>query len=332
MTFPLVSVCIPAYRRPLELREAVESVLAQDFDDLEVVIGDDSGDGSDEVARAVSAVRDSRVRYVRNPTRLGMAGNWTSTLNHARGRHRALLMDDDVLLPGFVSATAKVLEADPSVGIAFTNQYFNVDGERRLRSCALPGGRYEDCVGIILRHRPLVPVSAALMRTEVWEQVQPLPDLLNADLVMHLRAAEEGWAFFYVDEPLMTYRVHAGQLTGHEGRFRGDLASAWGLFEFKDAECEALRQSFLASALVARAATHLKAGEGTQAKSIAAEARALGCDLSTREAVVCVLARYHRMSPPVVWAWRRLLQFPPVRRLWLDSVLPERNAGTRPAG
>lgn len=237
-----------------------------------------------------------------------MAGNWSSTLDSARGRYRALLMDDDVLLPGFLSETVQALEADPSVGIAFTDHYFDIAGERRPRGCSLPGGRHEDCVGIILRHRPLVAVSAALMRAEVWEQVRPLPDLLNADVVMHLRAAEAGWAFFYVDTPLMAYRVHAGQLTGQEARFRGDLVSAWDLVEFEDAECEALRHRILASALIARAATHLKAGEGEQAKATAARARALLPKLSPREAVIATLARNHSLSPPVVKTWRTMQQ------------------------
>lgn len=301
MSTPLVSVCIPAYGRPRELREALESVVCQDLDDLEVVVGDDSG----ELEPVVRSIGDHRIRYVRNKTRLGMAGNWSSTLDEARGRYRALLMDDDVLLPGFVSATVAALEADPSVGIAFTDHYFDIGGKLRPRNCTLDGGRHENAIPVILRHRPLVAVSAALMRSEVWEQVRPLPDLLNADLVMHLRAAEAGWAFYYVDTPLMAYRVHAGQLTSHEARFRGDLVSAWDLFEFQDAECESVRRQILASALVARSATHLKFGEGQLAKEAAARARALAPKLGLRETAIAGLARYHGLSGPVIWAWRK---------------------------
>lgn len=157
-------------------RECSEARL-RDFDDLEVIVGDDGGD-ADQV---VMAVGDPRVRYVRNEVPLGMAGNWGSALDTARGRYRALLMDDDVLL-----------EVDRSLGIAFTDHYFDIGGRLRSRGRTLPGGRHDNCVAAILRHRPLVAVSAALMRAEVWEQVRPLPDLLNADVIMHLRAAEAG--------------------------------------------------------------------------------------------------------------------------------------------
>lgn len=301
MSPPLVSICIPAYGRPRELGDALRSVVSQDYDSLEVVVGDDSGD-LEEVVRSVG---DARVRYIRNPVRLGMAGNWSSTLDNARGQYRGLLMDDDVLLPGFVSETVTVLEADSSVGIAFTDHYYAVDDVHHPRGCSLVGGRHENCVGIILRHRPLVAVSAALMRAEVWEQVRPLPNLLNADVVMHLRAAEAGWAFHYIDTPLMAYRVHTGQLTGQESRFRGDLVKAWDLFEFKDPEDEALRRRILASALVARAATHIKADEGALAIAAASRAYALVPTLSPREAVIARLASSPTLAPAAVWAWRR---------------------------
>lgn len=304
MTSPLVSICIPAYRRPRELREALLSVVGQDFHDLEVVVGDDSGDGED----VVLAIGDPRVRYIRNHTRLGMAGNWSSTLDHARGQYRALLMDDDVLLPGFLSKTVAALDANPAVGIAFTDHYFDVAGERRRRRCSLAGGYHENCIGIILRHRPLVAVSAALMRAEVWQHVRPLPDLLNADLVMHLRAAEAGWAFHYIDTPLMAYRVHTGQLTGDEARFRGDLVAAWDLFTFVNADDELLRRRILASALVARAATHLKAGEGRLAESAASRAETLVRRLGLRETVIAMLAHHHLLTPLVTATWRMLLR------------------------
>jgi glycosyltransferase involved in cell wall biosynthesis len=300
MSGPAVSVCIPAYGRPAELREALLSVTRQDFDDLEILVGDDSGD----LEHVVASLGDERIRYHQNPVRLGMARNWSSTLDRAGGRYRALLMDDDVLLPGFLSATVAALDADPAVGIAFTDHYLDRAGALERRSCALPAGRYDDCVGIILRHRPLVAVSAALMRAEVWEQVRPLPDLLNADLVMHLRAAQAGWAFAYIDEPLMAYRVHAGQLTSHEARFRGDLVKAWELFEFDNPDWERERRDFLAEALIALAATHVKAGERAEARTAIARARELGHRFSPREVLVAGFARLDSVADPLIWAWR----------------------------
>ena len=135
-----------------------------------------------------------------------MANNWNSLLDKARGRYLALLMDDDVLAPTFA---AKCLEGFSSaeVGISFANhRFFDDAGRWWVRECALPAGLHRTFLIKLLELRP-VAVSAAIMRREVWNQVRPLPDILTADLYMHAQAAAAGWSFFYVDEPLMSYRV-----------------------------------------------------------------------------------------------------------------------------
>ncbi len=93
---------------------------------------------------------------------------------------------------------------------------------------------------------------AALMRKEAWADSRPLPDLYTADIIMQIRIAQSGWAFYYIDAPLMAYRVHAGQLSGQEDRPRRDLVRAWELFEFADSECEAIRRRLLSGALYSR--------------------------------------------------------------------------------
>jgi glycosyltransferase involved in cell wall biosynthesis len=262
VTDPVVSICIPAYGRPRELRTAIASVLRQDWSSLELVVGDDSGD-LETVAREF---QDERVHYVRNPRRLGMAANWTNVLDRARGRFVGLLMDDDWLLPDFIGQCARQLASDASLGIAFTNHYFQYGNRVSARKCRLNQGRYNSFLLPLLLHKP-VAVSAALMRREVWAQVRPLPDLLSADLVMHIRTALTGWAFYYLATPLMVYRVHPGQLTASEFQFRDDGVRAWEMFEFGDADCERVRQQHLARALASRGASYLKHSDPEKARA-----------------------------------------------------------------
>lgn len=299
MTDPAVSVCIPAYGRPRELREAIISVLQQNFEDLEIVVGDDSG----ELEDMVRELGDGRIRYVRNPTRLGMAGNWSKVLDLARGRYLALLMDDDVWLHGFLDRTVGVLDADPQLGLVFTNHYLDRSSVRTVRHCPVAQGHHLDFVKTLMLQKP-VAVSAALMRKEAWRDARPLPDLYTADIVMQIRIAQAGWSFYYVDAPLMAYRVHAGQLSGQAERPRNDLVRAWELFEFPDPECEALRRRFLSSALLSRAANHLKAGRVFDARIDVSTARILARPDGTREALIAMVARHGRLCAPAVWSWK----------------------------
>lgn len=300
MTQPTVSICIPAYARPAELRAAIESVVSQDFEDLEVVVRDDSG-GLEPVVREVA---DARVRYFRNPVTLGMARNWNAVLDQARGTFVSLLMDDDRLLPGFVTSVLSVFQRDPTVQLVFTNHFFD-DGTRlQERRCGLPEGRYGEFLPSYLEYMP-VAVSAAMMRSDVWQQVRPLPDLKTADIVLHVRAALGGAVFYYLDRPLMIYGVHPGQLSAQE-QFREDVVDAWELFEFENVRCEQLRRRLLATALTSRAAAHLKRGWPDHARadiSRAAELdrRALGL----RGWVVQYLAKHPSLVPTAMRVLQR---------------------------
>src|ERR1035437_49115 len=81
---PAVSVCIPTFNGAAWLREAIESALAQDFSDLEVVVCDDAS--SDDTVALARQFRDERVRVVAYPDRVGMARNWNRSVLASKGR------------------------------------------------------------------------------------------------------------------------------------------------------------------------------------------------------------------------------------------------------
>ena len=82
---PLVSVGVPTYNREHRLRRAVESILAQDYPHVEVVISDNaSADGTQAWCEELCR-RDSRVRYVRQPRNAGLISNYAEVFRHSRG-------------------------------------------------------------------------------------------------------------------------------------------------------------------------------------------------------------------------------------------------------
>jgi len=295
---PRVSICIPAYARPAELRQAIESVVGQGFGDVEVVVGDDSGD----LQPIVEAISDARVRYFRNPERLGMAGNWNAVLDRARGDLLGLLMDDDRLCAGFLEQVVGRFDADPGVGIVFTDHYFDAGRGLERRRCELPGGRYEHFLAPLIRHKP-VSVSAAVMRREVWRELRPASDLHTADIVMHMKAAEAGVVFEYIDEPLMIYRSQHDQLTA-DIRFRDHDVRAWELFEFAEPEAERLRRERLSRALATRASMHLRAGRSAEATADVGRAAGLG-RLGARGRTIRFLAGHPGLGPIALRALSR---------------------------
>ena len=283
-----VSICIPAFARPEELRQAIASALNQTVPASEILIGDDSRD----LRPIVAEFDDPRLVYIENDSRLGMAKNWNSLLDRARGRYLALLMDDDVLAPTFLESCLAGFSSS-EVGVSFSNHYFvNSRGEKWVRNCRLSHGLHHDFLIDLLRMRP-VAVSAAIMRREVWAQVRPLPHILTADLYMHASIAAAGWSFYYVDKPLMFYRVHDGQLSGDKTRFRDDGVRLWELLKFDSTEAEAIRKRALARALISRAGARLQRNEIQDARGDLLQARRadLAATLTPRSIGVALLSR-----------------------------------------
>jgi hypothetical protein len=295
-----ISIGIPAYARPRELQRAIRSVLDQGIADVEVVVGDDSGD----LEAVVRSVDDPRLVYVRNETRLGMAGNWTSVLDRCSSPLIGLLMDDDRLLPGFLGAVLGRFAAAPDLGVVFTDHVFTDDVRTWPRRCRLEDGRYDDFLLPLLQHRP-VAVSAAVMRREVWAQVRPLPDLLTADMVMHIRMCLSGFAFSYVGQPLMAYAVHPDQQSATSPRFRQDQVSAWDMFSFEDRRAERLRRHHVARARVSVAAAELREGRFEDARLTLAVARRLGpVAMGPGGVLLDVVARHPAVAQRLLAGWR----------------------------
>ena len=107
---PAVSVGLPVFNGETFLEVAIASVLAQTFDDLELIICDNaSTDRTAEICRDYAA-RDSRVRYFRNPHNLGAAPNYNLAFSHARGRYFKWLAHDDRITPSYLAKTVRVLD------------------------------------------------------------------------------------------------------------------------------------------------------------------------------------------------------------------------------
>lgn len=116
---PLVSVGIPVRNGDAHLAEALQSILRQDYRNLEILISDNaSTDGTLEICRTF-AERDSRIRYWRLPESVEVVANFRRVLLEARGAYFTWLAHDDLLLsPDYVSTIVSFLEGNTDVVLA----------------------------------------------------------------------------------------------------------------------------------------------------------------------------------------------------------------------
>ncbi len=114
----LVSICIPAYKQPLLLKKAIESVLIQSYTNYEIIVSDDTPDES--VKKVIEEFNEPKICYFKNEEPLGSPENWNNAIHQAKGNYIKVLHHDDHFtskesLQKFVFA----LENEPTASLAF---------------------------------------------------------------------------------------------------------------------------------------------------------------------------------------------------------------------
>ena len=204
MPEPVVSVIIPAHNMAATLATAVRSVLAQTFQNFEIIIIDDGS--TDDLADALTPFDDPPMRLLTHDRRRGAAAARNTGIAAARGDYVAFLDADDEWLPAKLAKQLAVMATAPPKAHASTTAFFY-----HLPSRPKPEQRVIDG-NLPLRKRllwgcDLSPGSTLLVRRECFEQIglfdTSMPRLEDWDWLLRYSARYE---MTYLNEPLA--RVH----------------------------------------------------------------------------------------------------------------------------
>jgi glycosyltransferase involved in cell wall biosynthesis len=196
MTAPLVSVVVPVYDAAGFLREALDSVLAQDYDPFEVIVVDDgSTDGSGAIAQSYPAVQ-----YLHQENQ-GPAAARNAGIAAARGELVAFADADDVQLPTRLSVQAGYLIEHPEIDATLARQVWITPPPG-----AVPDVVWGDLDGIpamtmVVRRRTLTELGGFDPRLRGPE---------DTDLLIRMR--EGGHRFVVLPEVVMRRRYHGQNL------------------------------------------------------------------------------------------------------------------------
>lgn len=219
---PLFSVVIPTYNRAGRLGRTIESVLAQSFDDYEMLIMDDGS--TDDTAAQVKVYRDSRIRYDWTPNSGGPAAPRNRGIDRAKGGWIAFLDADDLWHPQKLETVAGVIAHMPEVAAVCHNEYRHDEstGERRL----LCHGPYEeDFYRVMLIQGNRVSTSAVVVRREFLNRCELRFNTAEEyaiveDYDLWLRIALHGGRFYFIDTPLGEYMIENDNLTSNFKRYQ----------------------------------------------------------------------------------------------------------------
>lgn len=209
---PLVSVLMAAYNAEAYVAASIESILNQSLSSFELIVSDDcSTDRTWEIAQGY-AEGDVRVRVVKTPRNLGIAGNRNSLVGLAQADFIAWQDADDVSLPERLAIQLDVMNADPSIGICGGGLQFFSDkrGDFSKRLYATDDATLRK---MIFRYSP-VAQPAAMIRREVFRKVGHYDLRLPPaeDIDMSFRIGEH-WKFANVASVVVRYREHPNSAT-----------------------------------------------------------------------------------------------------------------------
>nr|WP_246733235.1 glycosyltransferase [Methylobacterium sp. BTF04] len=234
---PMVSVLVKTYNHAAYVRQTIESVLDQSFQDFEIVVTDDGS--TDGTLSILKTFVDPRIKLEAHPRNLGISTAMNTTIARASGRYLAILNSDDWALPGRLRRQVEFLEANPQVSLVFGQP-------RTVGEGGLPTPPFNDFT-LPLRfpdfsrrtwlrqfffHGNCLCAPTAMIRREAYDDAGTYdPRLTNLqDLDMWIRMLIAGHNISMLSEPLSAFRIRADNANAsapsEENRLRSNFEAS----------------------------------------------------------------------------------------------------------
>ena len=222
---PLVSIMIPTYNRPQFFELALQSAQRQNYENLEIIVCDNSTDDRTE-ALIEKYLGDPRLCYHRNKTAKTKEENFAPFEHLAKGEYLQWLMDDDILLDGKIEKMMQAFRKNPAAKLV-TSRRAVIDGEGRLQpnpyAAGVPESEAEYSVfdGEIVGRETLLgwrnflgePSAVLFRRADLkhhYWRAESRGYKTISDVAMWLELLESGDCVFF-QKPLSCYRRHEAQ-------------------------------------------------------------------------------------------------------------------------
>jgi len=212
---PLVSIGVPAYNSHQYIAQALQSLLMQSYQNLEIFVSDDvSTDGTWEIIREFVA-KDSRIKAIRQPKKLCMMPNFQYVFDETRGDYFMWAGDHDKWDPDFVTRCVQAFERRPdAVLIVPRSCWINTEGqvvrEDSHQIDTSPARSAAERVLLLMQQMVRCnPIYGMYTRT-ILQEALPFPEVLSPDCVLIYRVAAAGNV--YTEERTNWYR----RITHHE--------------------------------------------------------------------------------------------------------------------
>ncbi|RWY50194.1 glycosyltransferase [Mucilaginibacter gilvus] len=217
---PKVSIIVPTYNRSVYLKETLNSILKQSFDDYEIIITDNCS--PDDTEQVVKSIADPRIVYSKNAQNLGSVNNYNKSLELVKGELIHLFSDDDIMLADCLADKVAVFEKYPEVAILHSD-INTIDKNGHIISNSHAFNVYKKWAKLhatsrifdkkqyhkFLMANNFVCMPAVMMRTSVFKKIGFFDSTLSyiVDWQYWLKASLF-FDFYYINKKTISYRIH----------------------------------------------------------------------------------------------------------------------------
>lgn len=195
-TIPTISIGLPVYNGERYLAGTIAQLLAQDFEDFElIIVNNASTDSTDEICRAF-AQQDRRIRYYVNPSNIGASPNWNRTFQLARGEFFKWAMHDDDCHPSLLRLCLEPHRNGPSNTALVFPRANIIDGEGKTKftldePVASTSAHPHKRLAKVLHHIGYANALWGVIRSDMLRRARPAGSI-EADLVLVVDLSLQG--------------------------------------------------------------------------------------------------------------------------------------------
>ncbi len=218
---PIISIGMPVYNGARFLEQAIDSILAQTADDIELIISDNCSTDATPALCAAYCRHDKRVRYIRNERNLGAAANYNQAFHCSRGEYFKWAAADDVVAPTMLERCLASLIDNPDSILAYPKTIIiNSSG-----ACMRPyddrlhveGVRPSERFRTLVRRVRECNAVFGLIRRSTLAKTGLIGAFLSSDVCLLAELSLYG-GFYEIPEPLFFRREHSAASSCYRSR------------------------------------------------------------------------------------------------------------------
>lgn len=214
----IVSIAIPLYNHEKFIKNCIDSILEQTYQNLEIIIVDNRS--TDRSVEIVKNYKDSRIKLIQNKINIGFSANLKKALSQSSGKFTCILCSDDTIHPKKIEKQLNEIK-NHDVIFTFTKtinekgEYITHEIEKIFNKEVQP----HNIGNHLFKNGNFLCLSSCMLKTELLKKVSIDPCLLSLpDFQMFIQLYLEGCKFKVINEPLTYYRIWNSNLSSFKKR------------------------------------------------------------------------------------------------------------------